>query len=358
MSVEFTDVSGRTKKPKPDLSAVGKGFGGLFSDHMVTIKWHDENGWYAHELNYYAPLVLDPSSQVFHYGQEVFEGMKAFRSNDAIWVFRPFENARRMKRSCKRMAMPPLPEETFVAAIEKLVQADRDWVPSQPGQSLYLRPFMIATQPSLGFFRRSNAFLFVLIACPVDSYFAAGNSSLTVKTVYHFSRAAEGGTGAAKCGGNYAGSLLAQEDALEEGCSQIIWLDQRERKWVEELGTSNIFFVFGDKLVTPALTDTILDGINRRSIIQLAKALGYEVEERPISICECRDAAQSGQLSEAFSSGTSSTIVSIGNVRDENGDFMLGDGKEGKTTKILREELSGIQYGSRPDRFDWMHRIL
>ncbi|HEX6351911.1 branched-chain amino acid aminotransferase [Actinophytocola sp.] len=331
----------------------GAPFGEVFTDHMITTRWSAEEGWHDATLCAYGPLVLDPSAQVFHYGQEIFEGMKAYRTADgSVVLFRPYANAERFAASAYRMAMPEVPADLFVGALETLVAADRDWVPATDGHSLYLRPLMIATQPTLGFYQPSQSFLFVVIASPAGAYFSGGPVTVWLETEY--TRAAPGGTGAAKCGGNYAGTLLAQQKAVKRGCDQVVWLD---RGFVDEMGTSNLFFVLGDEVVTPPLNGTLLAGITRDSVLTLAADLGYGVAERPVSVEDWRAAAADGKLTEVFSSGTSSMITPVGRVRSEGGDFVIGDGTPGPVTTRLRNELSGLQTGRRPDPYGWVHKI-
>jgi branched-chain amino acid aminotransferase len=254
--------------------------------------------------------------------------------------------------------MPPLPEETFVTALELLIRADSDWVPNEQGHSLYLRPFMIATQRTLSFYRRSQEYLFIVIASPAGAYFKGGVRPISVWLSNEYTRAAPGGTGAAKCGGNYAGTLVAQEEAACRGCDQVVWLDAAERRWVEEMGTSNLFFVFGSRLVTPPLRGTILTGVTRDSLLQLAPDLGYEVREDNISVEQWRSAAASGELTEVFSCGTSSMITPVGTVRSLDGEFTIGDGQLGPVTMRLRTELMDIQFSHRPDPYGWVHKVV
>jgi branched-chain amino acid aminotransferase len=272
-------------------------------------------------------------------------------------TFRPYANAARLNRSCARMAMPQLPEETFVEALELLVTTDRDWVPDRPGHSLYLRPFMIATQHTIGFYGPSAGYRFMVIASPAASYFNAGAKPLTVWLSQDYTRAAPGGTGEAKCGGNYAGTLVAQAQAREKGCDQVVWLDSVERRWVDEMGTSNLFFVYGDRLVTPELSGTLLAGVTRDSVLTLAAELGHRAEDGRISVEQWRADAESGALTEVFSCGTSSMITPVGFVRSADGDWTIGGGTPGLVTERLRAELTGIQDGSRPDPFGWVHKI-
>lgn len=333
-------------------------FGEVFTDHMISIDWDRGRDWHGARLHPYGPLVLDPSAQVFHYGQEVFEGMKAYRRPDGTVVtFRPYANAARFNRSSARMAMPQLPEETFVEALELLVTADRDWVPERPGHSLYLRPFMIATQHTIGFYGPSAAYRFMVIASPAASYFKAGAKPLTVWLSQDYTRAAPGGTGEAKCGGNYAGTLVAQAQAREMGCDQVVWLDSVERRWVDEMGTSNLFFVYGTRLVTPELSGTLLAGVTRDSVLALAAELGYRTEEGRVSVEQWRADAESGALTEVFSCGTSSMVTPVGFVKSADGDWTIGGGTPGPVTSRLHAELTGIQTGARPDPFGWVHKI-
>ncbi|MFH8804566.1 branched-chain amino acid aminotransferase [Streptomyces sp. NPDC017936] len=359
MTITFTTETA-VRRPAAERAALmeSPAFGEVFTDHMISIDWERDRGWHNARLHPYGPLVLDPSAQVFHYGQEVFEGMKAYRRQDGTVVtFRPYANAARLNRSCARMAMPPLPEETFVEALELLVGADRDWVPDRPGHSLYLRPFMIATQPTIGFYGPSAAYRFMVIASPAASYFTAGAKPLIVWLSQGYTRAAPGGTGEAKCGGNYAGTLVAQAQAKEMGCDQVVWLDSAERRWVDEMGTSNLFFVYGDRLVTPELSGTLLAGVTRDSVLTLAAELGHRAEEGRISVEQWRADAESGALTEVFSCGTSSMITPVGFVRSADGDWTIGGGTPGPVTERLRAELTGIQDGSRPDPFGWVHKI-
>jgi branched-chain amino acid aminotransferase len=338
---------------------VDPGFGRVHTDHMVAIRWTEDRGWHDATLSAYAPLELDPSAMVLHYGQAIFEGLKAYRQPDGgVAVFRPEENARRFNRSAHRLAMPELPEELFMAAVEQLVAVDADWVPTVQGQSLYLRPFMIATEAQVGM-RAAHEYLFLLIAFPVTPFFPGEVRPVTVWLSVEYVRAAVGGTGEAKCAGNYAGSLLAQRQAAEKGCDQVVWLDAVERRWVEEMGGMNLFFVYAEKdgrtrLVTPALTGTLLAGVVRDS---LAPELGYEVEEGRISVDEWRDGCADGSITEVFACGTAAVIAPVGAARSTTGDWQVGDGTPGPVTLRLRETLLELQYGRREDPHDWMRRI-
>jgi len=333
------------------------GFGKIFTDHMVTIRWNAEAGWHDAQVRAREPFSIDPAAAVLHYAQEIFEGMKAYRTEGGgVALFRPEENARRFAQSAERMAMPVVPETLFVEAIEALVRADAAWIPEGEG-SLYLRPFMFASEAFLGV-RPAAEYIFCVIASPVGAYFKGGAKAVTVWVSGDFSRAAPGGTGTAKCGGNYAASLLAQAEAIRNGCDQVVFLDAAERKWIEELGGMNVFFVLDDgHLITPPLGGTILPGITRASIIELARDLGLRVEERPYAFDTWRSDASSGLVREAFACGTAAVIAAIGEVRHVGGSFKIGDGQDGPVTRRLREQLTGLQRGAYPDPHGWLHAI-
>jgi branched-chain amino acid aminotransferase len=334
------------------------GFGQVFTDHMITIEYAEGEGWHDARLSAYGPLSLDPATAVFHYAQELFEGLKAYRqSNGSIVTFRPYANAARFNRSATRMAMPELPEETFVESLEVLVQADRDYVPATEGHSLYLRPFIIATSVGLGVNYPSKEYKYMVIASPAASYFTGGVKPVSVWLSTDYTRAAPGGTGAAKCGGNYAAAFVAQREAVANDCDQVVWLDAREHRYVEEMGGMNLFFVIGNKLVTPALTGTLLPGITRDSILTLAKDMGLETEERLISTDEWQAGCESGELAEVFACGTAAVVTPVGSVKGNDRAWTVGDGEPGPVTMRVREELVGIQYGSRADQHGWIHKI-
>lgn len=334
------------------------GFGQFFTDHMISIDYTEGQGWHDARLMPYGPLSLDPATSVFHYAQELFEGLKAYRqSGDSIVTFRPYANAARFNRSAARMAMPELSEDTFVEALELLVRTDREWVPTTEGHSLYLRPFMIATQPALGVNYPSRTYKFMVIASPSGSYFTGGLKPVSVWLSTEYTRAAPGGTGFAKCGGNYAAAFVAQRQAVEQGCDQVVWLDAHEHRYVEEMGGMNLFFVLGDKLVTPALTGTLLPGITRESILELAADLGLETEERLVSVDEWQEGCASGELTEVFACGTAAVVTPVGTVKGADRSWTVGDGTPGPVTMRVREELVGIQYGARPDTHHWVHKI-
>jgi branched-chain amino acid aminotransferase len=338
------------------------GFGQVFTDHMVTIHWTEERGWHEALLRPYGPLTLDPATQVFHYAQELFEGLKAYRRGDgSIVAFRPYANAARFNRSCARMAMPELPMDLFVRSLELLVSTDHEWVPTAEGHSLYLRPFMIATQRGLGVNSPSSSYTYIVIAAPSAAYFTGGIKPVSVWLSKDYTRAAPGGTGAAKCGGNYAAAFVAQKQAVEEGCEQVVWLDANEHRWVEEMGGMNLFFVYGAgadaRVMTPALTGTLLPGVTRDSLLKLAPNLGIPAEEGRISIDEWREANASGELTEVFACGTAAVITPVGRVKGPDGEWLVRSGEPGPVTMRLREELVGIQYGERPDPYGWIHKL-
>ena len=335
------------------------GFGRVHTDHMVTVRWTQAEGWHDAKLGAYEPLQLDPSAMVLHYGQAIFEGLKAYRQPDGgVAVFRPEENAKRFNRSAARLAMPELPVELFLDAVDTLVETDRAWVPTADGQSLYLRPFMIATEAQVGM-RPALEYLFLLIAFPVTPFFSGEVKPVTVWLSDEYVRAAVGGTGEAKCAGNYAGSLLAQRQAAEKGCDQVVWLDAVERRWVEEMGGMNLFFVLdgGTRLMTPALTGTLLPGVVRDSLLQLAPELGLTVEEGRISVDEWRKGAEDGSISEVFACGTAAVIAPVGHAKSSSGEWTMGDGGSGEVTLRLRSALLDLQYGRAADAHGWMHPV-
>ena len=332
-------------------------FGTVFTDHMVDICWSEKGGWHRPRVQPYGPIPLDPAAAVLHYGQEIFEGMKAYRHEDgSIWTFRPEENALRMQRSAARMAMPQLPVEYFLQSLKELIAVDGQWVPSAPETSLYIRPFMFAKEAFLGV-RPAKKVAFYVIASPVGPYFGGEAKPVSIWLSTNFTRAGRGGTGAAKTGGNYAASLLAQSEAAENGCQQVLFLDSVEGKFLEELGGMNIVLVYRDgTLVTPK-SDTILSGITRDSVLSLASERGHTVERRAVSIDEWREGDASGEIVEAFACGTAATVVPIGQLKTP--DFMIGspDTPAGELTMSLRQELVDIQYGRIPDVHQWMVRL-
>ena len=334
------------------------GFGRVFTDHMVTIRYADGKGWYDARVEARAPIPMDPATAVLHYAQEIFEGLKAYRTADnGVTLFRPDANARRFRESATRMAMAHLPDDLFLGSIEELIKVDQDWVPTDPEGSLYLRPFMYASEVFLGV-RPALEYLYVLIASPVGSYFKGGVKPVSLWVSTQYTRAAPGGTGAAKCGGNYASSLVAQAEAADHDCDQVVFLDAVELKYIDELGGMNIFFVYDDgTLVTPPLTGTILPGITRDSVMTLARDAGHRVEERLVSFDEWRSGTESGRIREAFACGTAAVITPIGTVRFADGEFTMPNGGSGEVAASLRQSLVDIQRGRAKDPYGWVHHV-
>ncbi|MEJ7833444.1 MAG: branched-chain amino acid aminotransferase [Nocardioides sp.] len=333
------------------------GFGTHFTDHMVTVEWTPDRGWYDARVTPYGPLTLDPATAVLHYAQETFEGMKAYRHGDgSIWTFRPEENAARMVRSSHRLALPELPVDDFVQAVDALIDVDARWVPDPAGEkSLYVRPFMIATETFLGV-RPAQHVTFMVIASPAGAYFKGGVKPVTLWLTEEYTRAGRGGMGAAKTGGNYASSLVAQQEATAQGCDQVVFLDGQEGRYVEELGGMNMYFVHDDgHIVTPA-SGTILEGITRASIIELAGKLGHQVEERRFSIEEWRDGVTSGRIAEIFACGTAAVVTPVGALKWAGGETPAPASTD--LTMRVRQALVDIQYGRAEDTFGWMHRIV
>ena len=333
------------------------GFGTAFTDHMVTIDWTEDQGWHGGAVVPYGPIMLDPAASVLHYAQEIFEGLKAYRHPDgSMALFRPDANAARFNKSAERLAMPLLPPELFIAAIEELVAVDRDWFPEVEGGTIYLRPFMIATEAFLGV-RPAKSYKFIVIASPAGNYFKSGAPAVSI-WVSDYTRAAPGGTGAAKCGGNYAASLVPTKEAFERGHDQVLFLDAEEHKWVEELGGMNLFFAFADGTIsTPPLTGTILPGVTRDSLIALARDEGLTVREDRYSLDQWRADAASGNLVEVFACGTAAVVTPVGQVADHGGEFTIGSGGPGQLTGKLKARLTAIQRGEAPDPHGWVARL-
>lgn len=353
----------RTPHPAPlaaDVRAevlANPGFGTRFTDHMVSIAYDADRGWHDAQIIPYGPIALDPAASVLHYAQEIFEGLKAYRHGpDGIALFRPDANAARFNASARRLAMPELPEDVFIAAVRELVLADRDWFPTVEGGSLYLRPFMFASEAFLGV-RPSRQYRFLVIASPAGNYFKSGAPAVSI-WVSDYTRAAPGGTGAAKCGGNYAASLVPTAEAFARGHDQVLFLDAAEHRWVEELGGMNLFFVMADgSLVTPPLGGTILPGITRESLIALARDEGLTVREERYSLDQWRADAASGQLVETFACGTAAVVTPVGTVADSDGAFTIGSGGPGQLTQKLRSRLVSIQRGEAADPHGWVRKI-
>ena len=342
-------------KDKPDAKSLG--FGKYFTDHMFLMNYETGKGWFDPRVVPYAPLELDPSAMVFHYAQEVFEGMKAYRTADgSVQLFRPYDNARRMNDSCDRLCIPPLPEDLFVEGIKALVKTDMDWVPTEPDTSLYIRPFVIATDAHLGV-HASHTYLFCVICSPVGAYYAEGINPVRIYVESEDVRAVKGGTGYTKCGGNYAASIRAGERAEKAGYAQVLWLDGVERKYIEEVGSMNVLFKIDGKVVTPMLTGSVLPGITRRSCLQLLRDWGYEVEERLISAQELFDAADAGKLEEAWGSGTAAVISPVGEMGWGDRHTVIHGGTIGELTQRLYDTLTGIQWGKIEDPYGWTVKV-
>src|SRR4051794_6970161 len=338
------------------------GFGRYFTDSMVVARYRAGEGWVDARLTAYAPLQLDPSAAALHYAQSIFEGLKAYAQPDGtVATFRPEANAARFVRSAHRLAMPPVPEEGFVAAVDALVDADRSWVPTGPDQTLYIRPYQLAVESFLGV-RPAHEYLFIVIASPAGAYFTRGVHPVSVYVSEEYVRAAPGGTGDVKCAGNYAASLLPQQEATALGCDQVVYLDAVEKKYIEELGGMNLFFVLGSgadaELVTPELSGTLLPGITRDSLMTVARELGHTVTERRISVAEWRSGVADGSITETFACGTAAVITPIGEVKARSGDFTVADGKSGPLTMRLREALLDIQHGRVTDSRGWLHKVV
>ena len=344
-----------TLKPKPDFKTLG--FGKVFSDHMFLMNYTAGQGWHDPRIVPYGPFTLEPSAMVFHYAQEVFEGLKAYRTADGrIQLFRPIDNARRLNDSCERLCIPAIDENLFVEAVKTLVAVDREWVPDQPGTSLYIRPFIIATDASLGV-HASHTYLFCIITGPVGAYYAEGINPVRIYVEDDDVRAVKGGTGYTKCGGNYAASIRAGERAEKQGYAQVLWLDGVHRKYIEEVGSMNVMFKVGGKIITPQLTGSVLPGITRRSCLELLRDWGYAVEERLITAQELFDAADSGKLEEAWGTGTAAVISPIGEMGWEGRHVVVNGGETGSLTHKLYDTLVGIQWGTEPDPYGWTIRL-
>lgn len=336
------------------------GFGTHFTDHMLTVEWTPEKGWHDARITPYGPITLDPATAVLHYAQETFEGMKAYRHADgSVWTFRPEKNAERMAKSSRRLALPELPVEDFVQAVDELVRVDARWVPDAEGEkSLYIRPFMFASETFLGV-RPSQHVTFMVIASPAGAYFKGGLKPVNLWLTTEYTRAGRGGMGDAKTGGNYASSLVAQQEAYAQGCDQVVFLDAQESTYVEELGGMNLYFVYKDgSIVTPSTTGTILEGITRASIIELAGGLGHKVEERKFSIDEWRDGVASGEIVEIFACGTAAVVTPVGTLKWEGGETPAPTVEAGVLTSKIRAALVDIQFGRAEDTFGWMHKVV
>ncbi len=329
------------------------GFGRVFTEHMFMMDYTRGQGWHDARVVPYQNISLSPAAMVLHYGQEIFEGLKAYPGeNGEVYLFRPEMNAKRSNQSCERLVIPPIPEEDFVQAVKTIVDIDRKWIPTDPGTSLYIRPFIIATDPFLGVAPGSN-YLFMIILSPSGAYYESGLEPVGIWIEDEYVRAVRGGMGFAKCGGNYACSLIAQQKAHDDGYSQVLWLDGVERKYIEEVGAMNICFKISGKIVTPMLNGSILPGITRNSVLTLCRDMGYEVEERRISVDELVEAARSGALEECFATGTAAVISPVGKLRYKDEVMEIGGGKIGPVSQKLYDTLTGIQWGKLDDPYGW-----
>ena len=353
MEIKITKAA--VLKEKPDSSTLG--FGKIFTDHMFMMDWNSEKGWYNARIVPFGRIDLHPASTVLHYGSEIFEGLKAYRRKDGkVQMFRPIENIRRMNRSAERLCLPEIPEDLAMQVLTTFVELEQDWTPSAEGTSLYLRPFMFGNDESLGVHAVHNA-TYVIIASPVGSYYAEGINPVRIMIEDQDVRAVRGGTGYAKCGGNYAASNRAGERAAQQGYSQVLWLDGVERKYIEEVGAMNVMFKISGKIVTPMLSGSILPGITRMSCIAVLKDKGYEVEERLLSIDELEAAMENGTLEEAWGCGTAAVVSPIGELCYKGVKYPVNNGEIGEVTQMLYDTLTGIQWGKVEDKFGWIQEI-
>ncbi|WP_163580052.1 branched-chain amino acid aminotransferase [Gracilibacillus saliphilus] len=354
---EYTITYIKNEKPKEKPKSDQLSFGKYFTDHMFIQDYNSDKGWHNPRIVPYQPLVLDPAAIVFHYGQTVFEGLKAYRTKrDKIQLFRPDKNMERLNRSNDRLCIPRIDEEYAIDAIKHLVHIDQDWVPDAPGTSLYIRPFIISTEPYLGV-APSATYQFIVILSPVGAYYEEGINPVKIAVENQFVRAVKGGTGEAKTAGNYASSLKAQEQVADEGYAQVLWLDGVEKKYIEEVGSMNVFFKINGEVVTPALNGSILEGVTRNSVIQLLKYWEIPVVERKISMEELSEHYQNGELEEAFGSGTAAVISPVGELAWEGKKMKINNGQTGEIAKRLYDTLTGIQYGSEKDPFNWTVKV-
>lgn len=354
MEISITKTTAPKQKPT-DQSKLG--FGNYYTDHMFIMNYDEGEGWHDARIVPYAPIPLDPAAMCLHYGQEVFEGLKAYKTADGgIQLFRPDRNMARLNVSNERLCIPAIDEEFCVEAVKKLVEIDADWIPTLPGTSLYIRPFIFAVDPHVGV-HPAHHLMFVIILSPVGSYFTDGLKPVDIYIEQKYVRAVKGGTGFTKTAGNYASSLKAQADAEKIGYSQVLWLDGVERKYIEEVGAMNIFFVIGDEIVTPELSGSILSGVTRMSVIELLKSMGYKVSERKISVDELYEAHDKGELKESFGTGTAAVISPIGSFEWNGKKITVADGGIGKISQMLYDTITGIQCGRLEDKFGWTVKV-
>lgn len=353
IKLEKDDASGL--KEKPDESNLG--FGNIFTDHMFVMAYDEGKGWHDPVIKKYQNFSLDPAAMVFHYGQAIFEGLKAYRgAGDQIFLFRPTDNLARMNSSAERMCMPPLPADVVFEGLKKLIRLDADWVPSAKGATLYIRPTMIATDASLGV-RPASKYLFYIILSPVGAYYAEGFNPVKIFVTDKYVRAVPGGVGHAKTAGNYAASLMASMEAQKKGFTQVLWLDALERKYIEEVGTMNIFFRIGDELITPPLGGSILPGITRDSVLRLTRDMGIAVSERQISIDEVVAASENGTLKEVFGAGTAAVISPVASLYYKGKECKVNGGQTGELAQRLFDEMQNIQYGHQQDPYGWVVKV-
>ncbi len=354
MNIKIERTNNKKQKPDENMNIE---FGSVFTDHMFVMDYNAKDGWVNPRIEEYNNISLDPSALVFHYGQSMFEGMKAYKTDDdKVYLFRPMKNIERANNSNRRLCIPTIPEEDFLQAIIELVKIDEDWIPKKKGSSLYIRPFVIATEPSLNV-KPSSEFKFIIILSPVGAYYKEGLNPVKIWIEDEYVRAVRGGIGEAKTGGNYAASMLSQEKAHDAGFSQVLWLDGIEHKYIEEVGAMNIFFKIDGKIVTPMLNGSILPGVTRASVIEVCKSWGYDVEERRISVDELYEAAKNGKLEEVFGSGTAAVISPVGTLKFGNDVFDINNGKISEVSQRVYDTITGIQTGKVEDTFNWIVEV-
>lgn len=353
---EFEKTTAPKTKPNPDTLKFGK----VFTDHMFIMDYSTDKGWHDGRIVPYGPIPLDPAACVLHYSQQMFEGLKAYRAKDGrVLTFRPYKNAARVNKTNERMCIPELPEDLFVEALKTLIDVEKDWIPDKPGTSLYIRPFIFADEAFLGVHPAAH-FIFVIICSPVGPYYDTPDGGLLAATIYveeEYVRAAIGGTGFAKVGGNYAGSLKAQEKAKKLGCDQVLWLDAAEHSYLEEIGTSNAFVMIGDEVITAPLLGTILPGVTRASVIELLKKWNIKISERRLRFGDVIKAAEEGNLKEVFSTGTAAVISPVGKLKYQDKTLNIGDGGVGSLSQKLYDTIYGIQTGAIPDDMGWTEEV-
>lgn len=343
------------KKPKPDPNSLQ--FGKTFTDHMFTMEYTRDKGWFQPQIVPYEPITLEPAAMIFHYGQSVFEGLKAYLNTDGEpQLFRPEENIKRLNRSNARLSIPPVSEDLILNYLKQLLSLEKEWIPSAEGTSLYIRPFIIATEPSLSV-APAKSYKLMIILSPVGSYYPEGIHPISIQVENHFTRAVRGGTGTAKTGGNYSSGYNAQERAANQGHAQVLWLDGVEKKYIEEVGSMNVFFKINGQVITPELNDSILEGVTRKSIIELLKDWKIDIVERKISMSELYQAYETGQLEEAFGAGTAAVVSPIGELNSGDETMIINGRQTGELTKSLYTTITGIQTGKLPDPFGWTEKV-